>query len=439
MAKFTDLAAELQEAIWELVLPQARGVHWVEVEGIPHEPDFVRESIRMTNWHKFDRIPETHDAVYYASQRHPRFSKRAGEKKEESGPFFRKLLTTVPAVFGRAGPDGDGSDGSMQLPFDRDDEVAYTRRCRQLSTYTQITTLLSTCRLSRLVANQRIRDDIKCSWPLHRSMGPLYRPRPMEAWEARYGVDKAPPEATNDVKREGMGAEVLAPRIHALDLAVFRLYDSRGRATPLLRQAAWQYKVEASCHLTTFACLDRVGIEWHPSWASAGGRGELRPGNFQAFVRVMQGGHFPSYLYWLVDGVPRPDWDRDYPAVVREVFEGRMAAEKASVLGHLERHWDQGGAERAAMLADHHLRQEFEANGRRYYVVFVVFTPFTRDVRRRLRDAGVGHRAPFPGSADMWPEAVREPARLAYDVMRDGSSSMGTYQTTSYILSWEPI
>lgn len=439
MAKFNDLAIELQEAIWELVLPQTRGVHWVEVEGIPHEPDFVRDSIRMAQWHKFDRVPETHDAVYHARQRHPKFSKRTKAKTDESGPFFRHLLTTVPAVFGRPGPDdedgADGQHGSKQmLPYDRADEVSYTWRCRQLSTYTQISTLLSTCRLSRLLAQQHIRDDSKCSWPIHRSMGLLYRPRPMDVWDAQYVGDKTPL-----VIRSSDRAEVLAPRIHTLDLVVFRLYDSQGRATPLLRQAAWQYGVETPFHDTTFGCFDRVGIEWHPSWATAGGRGELRPENVQAFVRLMQVAHFPSFLYWLVDGVPRPDWGRDYPGVVQDIFAERMAQEKTSVLDHLSRHWEQSDEERAAMLADHHLGQEFEANGRRYYIVFVVFSQFTRDLRRRLKTAGLGHRAPFPGSADLWPEALREPVTLAYEVMRDNSCNMGTYQTTSYILSWEPI
>lgn len=439
MANFNDLAIELQESIWELVLPQTRGVHWIEVEGIPHEPGFVRDSIRMIQWHKFDRMPETHDDVYHARQRNPKFSKRIKAKTDESGPFFQHLLTTVPAVFGRPGPDdedgADGQHGSKELlPYEQADEIALTRRCRQLSTYTQLTTLLSTCRLSRLVAQKRIRDDNNCSWPLHRSMGPLYRPRPMEVWEAQYGDDKAPPvtSGTDD-------AEVLIPRIHTLDLVVFRLHDRQGRATPLLRQAAWQYGIETSFHDTTFGCFDRVGIEWHPSWGTAGGRGELRPENVQAFVRLMQVAHFPAFLYWLVDGIPRPDWTRDYPSVVRDIFEERMALEKTSVLDHLSRHWEQSDDERTAMLSDHHLGQEFEANGRRYYIVFVVFSQFTRDTRRRLKTAEIGHCAPFPGSADLWPEALREPARLACDVMKDNSSNMGTYQTTSYILSWEPI
>ncbi|KAL1871924.1 hypothetical protein Daus18300_004558 [Diaporthe australafricana] len=364
MAKFNDLAVELQEAIWDLVLPQTRGVHWIEVEGIPHEPHFIRDSIRMAQWHKFDRMPETHDDVHHTRQLHPNFTKRAKAKTDESGPFFRHLLTTVPAVFGQPGPDDDDGDAgqhdSKQLPYDRADEISYTRRCRQLSTYTQISTLLSTCRLSRLVAQQRIRNDSKCSWPLHRSMGPLYRPRPIDVWDAQYGDDRSP-----SVISDRDGAEVLAPRIHTLDLVVFRLHDSHGRATPLLRQAAWQYGVETAFHGTTFACFDRVGIEWHPSWGTAGGRGELRPHNVQAFVRVMQVAHFPASLYWLVDGVPRPDWRRDYPAVVRDVFAERLAGERKGVLDHLGSHWELSDRERAGMLADHHLGQEFEANGRR--------------------------------------------------------------------------
>lgn len=440
MAKFNDLAIELQEAIWEYVLPESRGVHWIEVEGIPHEPGFVRDSICMTQWHEFDHVPETHDAVYHARQRHPRFSKRIKTKANESGPFFRHLLTTVPSVFGAFGPQDlksgtPGQHGSKHLPHDVGDEIAYTRRCRQLSTYTQLYTLLSTCRLSRLVAVQHIRDNSNCSWPVHRSMGPLYRPRHMDVWDAQYSDDRAPPVISSD-----HSAEVLAPRIHALDLVVFRLHDSQGHATPLLRQAAWQYGVETPFHGTTFGCFDRVGIEWNPSWATPGGRGDLlRPENVQAFVRLMQLGHFPSFLYWLVDGVPRPDWGRDYPDVVRDIFAERMAQEKAGVMEHLGRHWKQSDQDRAAMLADHHLGQEFEANGRRYYIVFVVFNQFTRDLRHRLGKAGLGHHGPFPGGADLWPEGLREPARLAFDVMRDSSSNMGTYQPISYILSWKPI
>lgn len=426
MAIFNDLAIELQEAIWELVLPASRGVHWVEVEGIPHEPDFIRDSIRLTQWYKFDRMPETRDDVYKSRQFNPELKKRARAKKEESSPFFRHLLTTVPAVFGRSGPD----DGAPT------DEIAYTRRCRQLSTYTQITTLLSTCCLSRIVAEQYIRaDEMLCSWPIHRSMGPPFRPRPMDVWEAQYSGEKAPSE----VSRDRGCWEVLAPRIHTLDLVVFRLHDSQGRATPLLRHAPWQYCIETAAHGTTFGCFDRIGFEWHPSWGTAGGRGELRAENISAFVRTMQVAHFPATPYWLVDGVPRPDWKRDYPTTIGDVFAERIAEKKGAILKHLRMHWELTDEEETAILADHHLNQEFEANGRRYYIVFVVFDSFDGKAEDLLYEAGLGHSGPFPGSAAMWPEALREPVRLAYDVNRDASMNLGTWKSISYILSWEPV
>lgn len=101
MATFNDLAIELQEAIWTLVLP-TRGIHWVEVEGIPHEPALVRESISMTEWHHFEHIPETHEDAWDIRQDHPRFQERAYPEGDYSSPFFRRLFTTVPNVFGRA-------------------------------------------------------------------------------------------------------------------------------------------------------------------------------------------------------------------------------------------------------------------------------------------------------------------------------------------------
>lgn len=428
MAVFNDLAIELQEAIWKLVLPASRGVHWIEVEGIPHDPDFIRDSIRMTQGYRFDRMPETHSDVADIRRENPEFLRRANADTQESSPFFRHLLTTVPAVFGQS-----ELDDSKELQSELADEIAYTYRCRQLSTYYLITTLLSLCRLSRNIAKRYIRDNRKCSWRIRRSMGSLYRPRPMDVWEAQYSGDKSPPAS-----RDHSSWQLLRPGVHTLDLVVFRLHDSQGRATPLLRHAPWQYWIERAMHGTTFACFDRVGLEWHPSWGTAGGRGELRSGNVHAFIRQMQGSHFPATLYWLVDGVPRPDWRRDCPAVVRDIFAGRMAEDKEDVLTHLDRHWKLSPGDQAALLADHHLGQEFEANGRRYYIVFVAFREFLWEERDRLDKAGLGWSGPFPGSAAMWPEALREPVRLAYDVCREGSN-LGTYKDFSYILSWEPI
>lgn len=116
-----------------------------------------------------------------------------------------------------------------------------------------------------------------------------------------------------------------------------------------------------------------------------------------------------------------------------------MAEDKDNVSDHLKMHWSPKPQEYAALLADHHLDQEFEANGRRYYIVFVVFSQFLAKEREQLDNAGLGWSGLFPGSAAMWPEALREPVRLAYDVCGDGSKNLGTYRSSSYILSWEPI
>ena len=431
MAVFNDLAIELQEAIWELVLPSSRGVHWIEVEGIPQDPEFIRGSIRMTQWCKFDRMPETHSDVMYSRRLNPEIDRRADTSQKESSLFFSDLLTTVPAVFGQSGSE---SNESGELEDDLADEIANTSRCRQLSTYYQIATLLSLCRLSRSIAQRYIQDNRKCSWPIRRSMGPLYRPRPMDVWEAQYRGDKNP-----GVLESYESWQLLRPQIHTLDLVVFRLHDSKGRATSLLKHAPWQYWIEQATHGTTFACFDRIALEWHPSWGTVGGRGELRPGNVQAFVRDMQVQHFPSTLYWLVDSVPRPDWKRDYPAVVQKIFADRIAENKDSIVEHLNTHWDLGPSDHEALLADHHLGQEFEANGRRYYIVFVVFSQFFEEEREQLDNAGLGWSGPFPGSAAMWPEALRETVRLARDVCVDGHKNLGTYKGFSYILSWEPI
>lgn len=424
MAIFSDLAVELQETIWRLVLPASRGMHWIEVEGIPHEPDFVRESIRMTKWFNFDRMPEGKDDIFGTWQVHPDFMARLNEKEDESSFFFQRLLTTVPAVFGSSGPS------TSQLENERADEIAYTRRCRQLSTYTQIATLLSTCRLSRYIAQQHIKRQ-KYTWPIFRSMGSLYRPRPMKVWESQYNG-----EDCSVVPRNDGCWEALTSRIHALDLVVFRLHDCHGKATALLRQAPWQYFVGACCHGETFGCYDRIALEWHPSFAGLGG--DLRSHNVRCLIKDMSIAHFPATLYWLVDGVPRPDWERDYPAVVSDIFSQRMLDRESAVRKHLRSHWALSDEQEAALLADHHLGQEFEANGRRYYIVFVVCCNFDLE-EQQLADAGLGHSGPFPGSASMWPEAIRDPVRLASDVMIDGSSNMGTLKMISYILSWEPI
>jgi hypothetical protein len=424
MAIFNDLAVEIQEAIWKLVLPASRGVHWVEIDGIPHKPDFIRDSIRMTQRCEFDLVPEKN--VYYLRGTNPEFNNRVRANPDElSSPFFRHLLTTVPAVFGQSGPEED----SEILRSDIVDEITYASRCRQLSTYTQITALLSVCRLSRTIAIQYIQRQSAYSWPIHRSMGTNYRPRPMEIWEAQYSGDKNP-----TVTRDYSSWQLLRPHIHALDLVVFRLHDSYGRATSLLQHAPWQYFIEQFTHGSSFACFDRIGIEWHPSWGTVGGRGELRPGNIYEIMRSMVVNHSPTTLYLLVDGVPRPDWNR-YP-VVRDIFSRHVAGREEAVTEHVVWHWHPKPEDHAT-ISDHHIGQEFEANGRRYYIVFVVLNHFDEQESDELKNAGLGWRGPFPGSAALWPEALREPVRYAHDLT--GEAQLGTSSPFTIILSWEPI
>jgi hypothetical protein len=148
----------------------------------------------------------------------------------------------------------------------------------------------------------------------------------------------------------------------------------------------------------------------------------------------MQNDHRSPTLYWLVDGVPRLNWD-DYPAVVHDIWAARMAQDRDRTLQHLDEHWP---GDHTAMVSDHHLGQEFEANGRRYYIVFVVLCDFLEE-EEQLEKAGLGYRGPFLGSEAMWPEALREPVRLARDVFVDGSKNLGAHPYSSYILSWEPI
>ena len=437
MAIFNDLAVELQEAIWELVLPTSRGVHWIEVEGIPQDPEFIRDSIRMTQACKFDRMPETDADVSYGRRWNPEFAKRY-EAAHESSAFFRFLLTTVPAAIGQS-----DSTRSGNLESELADEIAYTDRCRRLSTYSQIATLLSLCRLSRFTALRYIRTNHECSWPIRRSKGSLYRPRSMEEWETQYNANinsSSPSSPSNPaVSAHHSSWQLLRPRIHTLDLVVLRLHNSQGQATSLLKHGPWQYWIEQSMHGTTFGCFDRIALEWHPSWGTVGGRGELRPGNVQAIVQQMSRQHSPSTLYWLVDGVTRPNWKQDYPAVVRKIFADRIAANKKDVIEHLNTHWHLDHSDYKTLLSDQRLDQEFEANGRRYYIVFVVFSQFDEKEQKQLNKAGLGWRGPFPGSASMWPQELVEPVRLAYDISHSGYRNLATYKRFSIILSWEPI
>lgn len=425
MANFNNLAVELQEIIWNLVLPY-RGVHWIEVEGTLHPAPYVRDTIRFTQDYNFgENIPQTSAAVLCARGKVPEHMERMNQKSDNTGGFFRRLLTTVPTVWGISGPDS-----SEQLEYA--EEVAFTRRCRKLSTYTQIAVLLSTCRLSRLVAFRHIHHKREYSWHLFRGMGPLYRPRPMDVWESQY-QGNCEPEVPERIVARGCTWEVLLPKIYMLDLAVLRLHDSHGRATQTLRHGPWQYAIEHGWYDVTYANFDRVAIEWHPRWGTSTGREDFCVGNVEFLMRLMKSGPgLSKHLYWLVDGIPRPNWKQDYPAVIETVFEEAIATHDLNK--YFLDQWEDLDDNEKSKLADLHLHQEFEANGRRYYVVFVVLTTYNNSFGPRLDEAGLGFDGPFPGGEAVWPELLRAPARFAYDI-----GNMGMLPDLCYILSWEPI
>ena len=166
-----------------------------------------------------------------------------------------------------------------------------------------------------------------------------------------------------------------------------------------------------------------------------GGRGELRPGNIYEITKSTVVDHCPTTLYLLVDGVPRPDWNR-YP-VVRDIFSRHVAGREEPVTKHVVWHWHPKPEDHAA-IPDYHIGQEFEANGRRSFIVFVVIHHFDEQERDKLKNAELGWRGPFPGSAALWLEALKEPVRYAHDLIGE-EAQLGTSSPFMIILSWEPI
>lgn len=417
-------------AIWQLVLPY-RGMHWVEIEGLAHEAPYVRDSIRFTRHRCPDgNLPETLKDFWSL----PKCDEHQARYDAYNNPglFFQYLVPVVPSVWGAAGPQKEHGDGDLAEQVA--EEVAYARRCRQLSTYNQVTTLLSTCRLSRTIALEYIQKYYPHLCYVYRSKGLLHRPRSLDLWEAQYlgfnEPDYGPPHWN------------LVPVIRApLDLIVLRLHDRHGRATPMLRQSLYQFSPEPRDHpgVSKFPFFNLVAIEWHPRWAAPGpdGRDQFLAANVRAVMRLMHScSSQGTILYWLVDGVPRPNWKRDYPEEVRLAFEMWMARFTKAVFRN-QKGMDEDT--KAAFLVDCDLNLEFEANGRRYYVVFVVI-PWHRWPALRPGYKAKNVAGPFAVGEAIWPETLRAPARFAYDMLTDEDlDSLGTHRHMSLILSWEPI
>lgn len=422
MATFNSLATELQVAIWQLVLPY-RGIHWVDIEGQVHDQPYLRDSIRFTRQYFPDgNLP---DVSISSVPRREEHLARFRDTWKPPGMFFERLVPVVPSVWGSAGPGDDLRDRGMTEELAV--KVSHERRCRQLSTYTQVAALLATCRLSRTIALEYLEKSSPYLWEVYRSKGPLHRTRPLDVWESQYSNEDISPPDTDPCHTP------LVPKIRAhLDLVVLRLHDSHGRATPTLRQGPFQFSPEAL--ISVFPWFNRVGIEWHPRWADE--RAEFRAANVHGVMTLMNPSlHKSTMLYWLVDDIPRPNWARDYPEAVPAAFNAWMGHHNGHVF---EYSFSMDEATKAALLSDCDLDLEFEANGRRYYVVFVVVH------WEKWANLDEGLRAsidgPFLGGEAIWPEKLRAPARFAYDMLSDCYLySLGASLKMSFILSWEPI
>lgn len=433
MPTFNDLAIELQEATWKFVLPY-RGIHWVEIEGLVHDAPYVRDSIRFTRQSYPDgKLPEVSINDFWSLPKcEEQLARFMATRKPHGngrcpGLFFQSLVPVVPSVWGAAGPGGQHGDGEMTAQLA--DEVTYTRRCRQLSTYTQVAALLGTCRLSRDIALGYVEKYSPYLWHIYRSKGLLYRPRHLHVWESQY------PNETSNGPDYGPPHTSLVPTIRSpLDLVVLRLHDSHGRATPMLHQGAFQFPPESITSPGVFPWFDRVGIEWHPRWADE--RDQFRAANVQSILGLMDShSNMSTMLHWLVDGIPRPNWKRDYPRVVPAAFEAWMGHYYYQV-HRFQSNMDE--STKAAFLADCNLDLEFEANGRRYYVVFVVI-PW-KQWGNLGADVESSIEGPFLGGEAIWPEKLRAPARFAYDMLTNWDLySLCTNTHMSFILGWEPV
>jgi hypothetical protein len=64
-----------------------------------------------------------------------------------------------------------------------------------------------------------------------------------------------------------------------------------------------------------------------------------------------------------------------------------------------------------------------------------VLNYFDEQERDELKNAGLGWRGLFLGSAALWPEALREPVRYAHDLTGERWAKLGTGSPFTIILS----
>lgn len=431
MASFSDLPFELQTEIFRLVLPPRGGVHWVELEGLPQPLDIITETLRTARDQFNDLEPGLYKVPRYSSVEYDQHCALKYEDGDHSTPFFEYLYPIVPSVWGQSKePVQVGWEDKLAPEIV--EEILETRRCRQLSTYTQVTTLLSTCRSSRLTALEYIHKMIpNIAASLYRGIGPLSRPRPLSTWQQQY----KDPEKSPQVIAVG---NALVPTIcTTLDLVVLRLHTSSGYPTLTLKHAYWQLKPEASIFYQRFSTIPvfpRIGIEYRPLWTTIEGRKEFCEDAITAIIGLAgRRSQLSTQLYWLIDGIPRPQWDQYHPAIPA-AFNRVIERARSRIFKNCKIRKDK--KKKAQLLEHHNLHQEFEANGRRYYVVFVVATWRSEYyIEESYLNPAVDWDGIFPGGEDIWPVPLRDPVRLAFDL--EGDLSTDTFCTT--LLSWEPI
>jgi hypothetical protein len=98
-----------------------------------------------------------------------------------------------------------------------------------------------------------------------------------------------------------------------------------------------------------------------------------------------------------VDGIRPQQWDQ-YPAAISTAFSQVIEKRK----DRLFKFWEVEEAQKSQLLEHHDLRQEFEANGRRYYVVFVMTEwCWCHYLELSYIDAKLDWDGPFPGGEDI--------------------------------------
>jgi hypothetical protein len=445
MAIFDELPVELQESIWKLVFPRYGGIHWVDIEALPRSTKAIHGTLARVLFH-FNDV-ERSCLNYCWCETSPTnaniYRDYVYDKKyrgDFTTPFFEELYPIVPSVWGRAGPK------DLAIDQERAKEVMDVRRCRQLSIYTLIASLLSTCTSSRRCALRWLERKVPGGqWSLFRGEGLMCRPRPLDVWKSQYQTPgSAPPERQ-------MSAEELVPgSFAASDLVILRIHTASGHPTTTLKHSFYQLHVEWPQEPQMFPEFKRVGIEWNPVWATEGGPDAFYLKAVHSVNRLVgpAGSH---QFYWLIDGIPRPQWEQ-YPSCIPAAYNFIV---DTSELYYEERErmneFKPGERIRDPIPEQHDLYHDLEANGCRYYIVFMFTHTGRFDHIKGYGDTnedGIFLKTNFPGpdvcwtdlypgGKELWPEALYEPVEFANKA--NTCYGVGAGLCCTYFLSWEPI